>query len=208
MYEPEPFRETRSEVLHALIRAHPLGLLISAGADGPIADPVPFVLYPDEGRLRAHVARANGHWRMLGENPACLVVFQGPQSYVTPSWYATKQETGRVVPTWNYAIVQARGRARVIHDPAWLRRQLDDLTAAQEALLPAPWSVADAPETFVAAQLRGIVGIEIDLDALEGKWKVSQNRSEPDRRGVARGLRSRGPEQAEMARLVAEGGGA
>lgn len=209
MYEPDAFRETRPEVLHDFIRAHPLALLVSAGPEGPLADPVPFVLYPGEGphgTLRAHVARANGHWRALVLHPECLAVFQGPQAYITPSWYATKRETGKVVPTWNYAVVQARGAARVTEDASWLRRQIDDLTRVQEARLPAPWAVADAPEPFVAAQLRGIVGIEIGIAALSGKWKVSQNRPDTDRRGVIEGLRT-DPDQAAMARLVAERGG-
>ena len=209
MYEPAAFTETRPEVMHALIAAHPLALLISTGPDGPIADPVPFLFYPGEGAqgvLRAHVARANGHWRALATAPACLVVFQGPQAYVSPGWYATKRETGKVVPTWNYATVQARGQARVTSDAGWLRRQLDDLTAAREAVQPAPWAVADAPAPFVAAQMRGIVGIEIEVTALAGKWKVSQNRTEADRRGVREGLARAGGEAAAMGRLVAERG--
>jgi transcriptional regulator len=130
------------------------------------------------------------------------VVFQGPEAYVTPSWYATKREHGKVVPTWNYAIVEARGTARIVEDEAWLRRQIDDLTALRESGRPDPWAVTDAPEPFVGAMLRGIVGIEIDLEAQVGKCKVSQNRPEADRRGVAAGLDAEGV--AAMARLVAE----
>lgn len=210
MYQPEAFREERREVCHALIRAHPLGLLISAGAEEIVANPVPFIMYPGEGphgTLRAHVARANGQWRALEGAPACLVVFQGPQAYVTPSWYATKRETGKVVPTWNYAVVQARGAARVTSDAGWLRRQIDDLTAAHEGARPEPWAVSDAPEAFVAAQLRGIVGIEIEVAELTGKWKMSQNRPEADRLGVRNGLTAIGPEQRAIAVLVAERGG-
>lgn len=210
MYQPDAFEESRPEVMHALIAAHPLALLISSGPEGLIADPVPFLVYPDEGplgTLRAHVARANGHWRALQAAPDCLVVFQGPQSYVTPGWYPTKGETGKVVPTWNYVVVQARGRARVTSDPGWLRRQLDDLTLAREAARPAPWAVGDAPAPFVAAQMRGIVGIEIAITRLAGKWKVSQNRPEADRRGVHAGLLTEGTNGADMARLVADRGG-
>ncbi|MHC2086960.1 FMN-binding negative transcriptional regulator [Methylobacterium sp. CM6244] len=192
MYEPPHFRSDDLEAHAALIRACPLGLLVSAGAGGLIANPVPFLLDREAGEagtLRAHLARANPHWRDLDGLAECLVVFQGPDRYVTPSWYATKRETGKVVPTWNYATVQARGRPRVIEDEAWLRRQIDDLTRMREAGRAAPWSVADAPPAFTAAQIRGIVGIEIPIARLTGKWKVSQNRSEADRAGVAAGLR-------------------
>jgi transcriptional regulator len=205
MYLPEAFREDRPEVLHDLIRGHPLALLISAGPGGIVANPVPFLSYPEEGVLRAHVARANGQWRELAAAPDCLVVFQGPAAYVTPSWYASKAEHGKVVPTWNYAVVEARGRTRIVQDAGWLRRQIDDLTMAREGARPAPWAVSDAPEPFVAAQLRGIVGIEVAVTALTGKWKVSQNRPEADRAGVAEGLGAEGADA--MSRLVAERGG-
>ena len=202
MYLPEFNREERLPVLHALIAANPLGLLISAGADGPVVTPVPFILSPDEGpcgTLRAHVARANPHWRLLGETPEALVLFQGPQAYVTPSWYAAKQETGKVVPTWNYVMLEARGRASAIEDPAWLRAQIGALTDAMEAGRAAPWAVSDAPEPFVAAQIRGIVGIEIPVASLVGKWKVSQNRPPPTSARVAEGLAAGGEAMAAMA---------
>jgi transcriptional regulator len=206
VYQPVHHREDRLEVQHALIRAHPLGLLISHGADGLEANPLPFLLdagVGPSGRLRAHLARANPQWRGL-DGAEVLVVFQGVDTYVTPSWYETKRETGKVVPTWNYATVQARGRVRVIEDPAWLAEQIADLTATHEAGRPAPWAVEDAPEPFVAAMLRGIVGLEIPIERIEGKWKVSQNRPEPDRRGVVAGLAGEQEDAAaaEMARLV------
>ncbi|KAB1074363.1 FMN-binding negative transcriptional regulator [Methylobacterium planeticum] len=210
MYQPPHFREDDRAPQHALIRTHPLGLLISAGAGGLMANPLPFLLDADgdgPGTLRAHLARANAQWRDLDGLAECLVVFQGPQAYVTPSWYATKRETGKVVPTWNYATVQAWGRPRLVEDPAWLRRQIDDLTRAQEAGRAAPWSVADAPPAFTAAQLRGIVGIEIALTRLAGKWKVSQNRPEADRAGVVAGLTREAGADDPMARLVAARGG-
>lgn len=193
MYQPPHFIESDRATLHALIRAHPLGLLISATADGPVADPVPMLLdtaVGEHGRLRAHVARANPHWKLIAAQPEApvLVVFQGADSYITPSWYAVKRETGKVVPTWNYATVQVRGRARVMDDAAWLATQIRDLTAFHEAQRAEPWAVSDAPERYIEAQLRGIVGIEIDILELSGKWKVSQNRSEADRMGVATGL--------------------
>jgi transcriptional regulator len=204
MYQPPHFREDDRSVQHALIRAHPLGLLITAGAAGIVANPVPFLLDEEggpKGTLRAHVARANAQWREIGDGAPVLVVFQGAESYVTPSWYRTKAETGKVVPTWNYAIVQARGDARIVDDPAWLHSQIDALTAQQEGRRQQPWQVGDAPEPFIAAQLKGIIGIEIAVTAIEGKWKVSQNRPEADREGVARGLREEAP-NAEMLELV------
>ena len=209
MYQPPHFREDRLEVQHALIRSHPLGLLVTAGPGGLMANPIPFLIYPDEsefGTLRAHVARGNPQWRELGSVEECLVVFQGPHSYVSPSWYATKQETGKVVPTWNYVTVHAWGRPRVVEDTAWLRRQIEDLTASQEQRRAPPWAVDDAPEPFIAAQLRGIVGIEIPVTRIEGKWKVSQNRPEADRAGVVAGLTAEGGGAEAMAALVAERG--
>jgi transcriptional regulator len=207
MYQPPHFREERLALQHALIRRCPLGLLVSAGPSGPTANPLPFVLdaaASERGTLRAHLARANPQWRELGGE--ALVVFQGAEGYVTPSWYATKRETGKVVPTWNYVMVQARGPVRVIEDEGWLREQIEALTRMQEGARSEPWAVDDAPAPFVAAQIRGIVGIEIEIARLEGKWKVSQNRPEADRRGVADGLRAE-PDGAAMAELVETFGG-
>jgi transcriptional regulator len=214
MYQPPHHIETDQKVLHALIRAHPLGLLISNGSDGPVANPLPFLLDADvgqNGRLRAHLARANAQWRLIADNPDApvLVVFQGVNSYITPSWYETKRETGKVVPTWNYAMVQARGRARVVEDPAWLAVQIGELTASQEANRAEPWHVSDAPEAFIASQIKGIVGLEIEIAEISGKWKVSQNRPVADRVGVVAGLEST-PDNAagqEMAKLVRRYGG-
>jgi transcriptional regulator len=203
MYLPEAFRETRLPVLHALIRRHPLALLVSTGPDGIVADPVPFVLAPGIGPfglLRAHVARANPHWKALRGSPEAVVLFQGPEAYVTPAWYAAKAEHGKVVPTWNYVVVEARGAATVIEDPGWLRAQIDALTGQQEAHRPDPWAVADAPERFVATQIRGIVGLEIPIRSLVGKWKLSQNRAAADRDGVVAGLTAEG--DPTMAGLV------
>ena len=191
MYIPASFRESRIEVLHEFMRTHPFGLLICAGDGGLQATPLPFQLQADggNGTLRAHMARANPHWQALAGAAECLVVFQGEQGYVTPSWYASKQATGKVVPTWNYAAVQARGRPRVVEDAAWLRPHLEQLTQAQEARRAQPWAVGDAPEDYLAAQMRAIVGIEIPIARIEGKWKLSQNRDAADRRGVVAGLR-------------------
>ncbi len=206
MYQPPHFREDRLDVQHALIRAHPLGLLVTVGKAGPIANPIPFIL--DEaasplGTLRAHLSRANPQWRDVDPAQEALVVFQGTETYITPSWYETKREHGKVVPTWNYAIVQARGRMRIIEDPAWLLEQVTAMTSIHETARPEPWAVDDAPPEFLAAQMKGIVGVEIEIARIEGKWKVSQNRPEADRRGVAAGLRALDAEQAHrMADLI------
>lgn len=210
MYQPPHFNETRLDVLHALIRTHPLGLLVSNGTDGPIANPLPFLLSADvgpHGRLRAHLAKANPQWRAIAENleMPVLVVFQGADSYVTPSWYETKRETGKVVPTWNYAVVQVRGRARIVDDKEWLAGQITELTATHEAPRAEPWQVTDAPAPFIEAQIKGIIGLEIDITEISGKWKVSQNRPIADRVGVANGLEA-GGSAAEMAHLVRQFG--
>lgn len=202
MYQPTQHREDRLSVQHDLIEAHPFGLLISTGAEGILANGLPFLLQRgsgDKGRLQAHIARANPQWAGL-DGQEVLVVFQGPLTYVTPGFYETKRETGKVVPTWNYAMVQARGVARVQADTAWLDTQIAALTDRHEAVQAVPWEVSDAPRPYIEAQLRGIVGIEIDIRELEGKWKVSQNRPEGDRLGVAQGLAEAHPEMAALVR--------
>ena len=200
MYQPPHHREDRLDVQHALIQSHPFGLLISSGNDGLLANAIPFLLQPtlgSLGTLEAHMARANGQWREI-DGQRVLVVFQGPQSYVSPSFYETKRETGKVVPTWNYAMVQVRGVARLRSDPDWLAKQIDALTVRHETGRTPSWAVSDAPRTCVESQLRGIVGIEIEIAAIEGKWKVSQNRPEADRRGVADGLSQSNPAMADL----------
>lgn len=192
MYQPPHFREDRLEVQHALIQAHPLGLLVTHGSTGLIANPIPFTLdkaASSLGTLKAHLSRANPQWKVFDPAQEALVVFQGAEAYITPSWYEAKREHGKVVPTWNYAIVQAYGRMRVMDDSEWLLQQIADITSTQETARAEPWAVSDAPRDFLAAQLKGIVGVEIEITRIEGKWKVSQNRSEADRKGVAAGLR-------------------
>ncbi len=209
MYQPLHFREDRLAVQHALIRERSLGLLVTAGPGGLQANHVPFLVDADAGEcgtLRAHLARANPQWQELPTVEECLVVFQGPQTYISPSLYSTKREHGKVVPTWNYITVHVWGRPQVIDDAAWLRRQVDDLTAHNEASRAAPWAVADAPEPYVAAQIKGIVGIEIPIARIEGKWKVSQNRPAVDRAGVVVGLQDGDNDAQIMAALVAERG--
>ncbi len=207
MYQPPHFREDRRDVQHALIKAHSLGLLITAGPEGLQANYIPFLIdaqASDNGTLRAHLARANPQLRELAAVEECLVVFQGPQAYVSPSLYPSKRETGKVVPTWNYITVQAWGRARVMDDANWIRGQIDDLTRHKEADRAAPWNVADAPDTFLTSQIKAIVGLEIPILRIEGKWKVSQNRVATDAAGVAAGLRGEGEEADAVAAAVAE----
>ena len=193
--------------MHALIKERAFGLLISNGAEGIVANSVPFVLDPSAsklGTLKVHIARANPQWRDLQEKPDALVVFQGHDHYITPSWYATKRETGKVVPTWNYTMVQTKGRAKVMDD-AWLARQIEELTLALESRRDKPWAVGDAPADFIAMQRRAIVGIEIEIVDIRGKWKASQNRNAADREGVVSGLEALGDEDAlAMAGIVRE----
>ena len=192
MYLPNHFSESRPAVLRAFVRDHPLGLLVTQnGAGGVDANSVPFVLDADgdePGVLRAHVARANPVWKTARADVDALVVFQGPHGYVSPAWYPSKAEHGKVVPTWNYVMVQARGRLRAIDDRAWLRKFVSRLTDRHEAGRNDPWAVSDAPADFIETMLGAIVGIEIPLSSLVGKWKVSQNRSAADRDGVVDGL--------------------
>ncbi len=209
MYLPTAFEEARPELLQALLHAHPLGLLVRQDVDGVLhADHIPFLFEADPqggpGILRGHVARANPLWHAVSADAEVLVVFQGPQSYISPSMYPSKAATGKVVPTWNYITVQARGRLRAVDDADWLLSFLDRLTGRHEAARPVPWAVADAPREYIEATLRAIVGIEIELKTLCGKWKVSQNRTPFDRDGVVYGLRSQGGAEAEaMAQAVA-----
>jgi transcriptional regulator len=194
MYTPPAFREDRPEVLRSAIRAHPLATLVTADADGLRANLVPFILSegPDGDVLRAHMAKANDQLASLRAGAEALVIFQGPEAYITPSWYASKREHGKVVPTWNYVVVQVWGTPRVIDDSGWLLDQLNALTARQESGRPEPWSTADAPESYIAAQLKGITGVEIPVSRIEGKWKASQNQPQANREGVIGGLRADG----------------
>ncbi|HKU17483.1 MAG TPA: FMN-binding negative transcriptional regulator [Steroidobacteraceae bacterium] len=191
MYVPRHFAENRVEVLHDLIRRHPLGVLVAATPDGPEASHVPFEIDPQPqpfGTLRCHLARANPLWEQIAADEPVLVVFQGEHGYVSPGWYPAKQEHGKVVPTWNYVAVHAYGNARVVHDAAWLRRMVEDLTNRHEQGRADPWHVNDAPADYIEKMLGAIVGVEIPLARLIGKWKLSQNRSSADRHGVVAGL--------------------
>ena len=205
MYRLPAFAEDDPEVLGRLIAARPLGMLITAGLGGIMAGPLPFELVTEGGQryLRAHLARANPQLAELAAAPQVLVTFQAEDAYVSPGFYPSKAEHGRVVPTWNYAMVQVRGTARLDDSPDFLSAQIARLTAGQEAGRPAPWAVDDAPAPFIAAQMRGIVGLEITVERMEGKLKLSQNRSAEDRAGVRAGLMAEGQ---PLARLMPDPG--
>jgi transcriptional regulator len=197
MYLPASFRETRTQVLHALIRAHSLAVIVTLDDTGLVANHIPLELDAeagDHGTLRGHVARANPMWKSHRAEVDAIAVFQGPGAYITPSYYPSKAASGEVVPTWNYVTVHVHGPLRVIDDAAWLGRFVEQLTVRHEAERAratgaTAWQVGDAPEPYIERMLKAIVGIEIPIARIEGKWKVSQNRTAEDRAGVASGLR-------------------
>jgi transcriptional regulator len=195
---------------HRLMRERPLALMVTTSIDGPVIDAIPFLLDASigaKGALHAHIARANPQCAALLAARRATIVFQDVDAYVTPSWYPSKREGGRVVPTWNYGMVQVSGAARLIDDADWLRAHVDKITQSHEATRPAPWAVDDAPDDYLASMLRQIIGVEILIDKIEAKWKVSQNKPEADRRGVAHGLlQDGGPTNERMANLVENGG--
>lgn len=204
LYTPPHFRQTEPAPLIAAIAARGFGQLISNGPDGPIVTPLPLMHDAGGGplgRLIGHVARANPHWSKADLDRPSIALFHGPDAYVSPNWYPSKAEHGKVVPTWNYDLVHASGTLIIHDDPAWLRDAVSRLTNQHEAGQAKPWGVDDAPEAFLAAQLRGIVGIELVLTSLEGKAKLSQNRNEADRAGVIKGLA--GMDDAESAAVRA-----
>jgi transcriptional regulator len=207
MYLPKDFREDSVPALHDAIRRIALGTLVTLGADGMEASHVPMLIDPEPapfGTLRGHLARANPQWRGVTPGTQALAIFLGPEAYVTPAWYATKRATGKVVPTWNYVSVHAYGALRVIDDAEWLRALVTRLTETHEAERAAPWAVSDAPADYIAGMLRAIVGFELPIARLEGKWKMSQNRPAEDRAGVVEGLkREGGAEEAAVADIVA-----
>jgi len=210
MYLPRHFEQADAQAIAALMKEHPLATLVSTAADGSLnADHVPLVYDAGDGpqgTLRGHVARANPLWRTLAAGGPVLAVFHGPQAYISPSNYASKQEHGKVVPTWNYAVVHAHGKLQPVDDAAWLRAFVERLTLRHESAREQPWAVSDAPADFLEQMVKAIVGIEIEVTRLEGKWKVSQNRGEADRAGVTAGLLAEGTDEAAaMARLVAGG---
>ncbi len=175
MYRPDHFRVEDVRQMHALMRARPFAALVSAGASGLYASHLPTVLKDGGayGVIECHLARANPHCKELGEVSEALMIFQGAEGYITPNWYASKAQSGKVVPTWNYAVVHAYGRPEVMNDADWLRRHVGELTAQQESSESKPWAVSDAPATYVNAMLRGIVGFRFAITRIEGKWKMS-----------------------------------
>ncbi|WP_029010223.1 FMN-binding negative transcriptional regulator [Azospirillum halopraeferens] len=202
MHLPAAFREDRTPVLHDAIRAIGLANLVTVGPDGPVATPVPLLLDERDGprgTLIGHLARANPQWRTAAAGVPALAVFMGPEAYVSPSWYATKRETGKVVPTWNYVAVHAYGPLEVFEDRDSLLAVVTALTDRYEAGRAEPWAVADAPADFVDALLAGIVGVRLRIDRLEGKWKLSQNRPAADVDGVIDGLSGGGEGERRVA---------
>ena len=195
MYNPPHFEETRVDVMHGLLRQAPLATVVALAADGMFANHLPLELDPAPpplGLLRGHVSRANRFWRDASPDGDVLAIFEGPRAYVSPTWYASKAETGRVTPQWNYIVVHAYGRPRFTEDRTWLAAHVARLTAQHEANRPQPWRVGDAPADYIERLLGNIVGFELPITRLIGKWKLSQNRSAADREGVADGLRQSG----------------
>jgi transcriptional regulator len=186
MYQPRHFEQTDPAVWQALLREQPFATLVTPAGEGFTADHLPLQYDPTSKVLQGHVARANPLWREA-HGREVLAIFQGPHAYITPSWYAAKQEHGKVVPTWNYAVVHLHGRLEAIEDTAWLRGFVERLTARHEASRAQPWAVSDAPADYIEQMLKAIVGIRIEVARVEAKWKVSQNRSAADRQGVVQG---------------------
>jgi transcriptional regulator len=205
MHIQTSFAETRLDVLHALIRSHPLGAFVVGGPEGIEVNHLPFIINAaatSHGVLQGHLPKANPLWQMA-LNHEVVVIFQGPDAYISPSWYPSKHEHGKAVPTWNYAIVHAYGTVRFVRDRAWLLNHVTMLTCQQEAAMAEPWQVSDAPADYLDTMLGNIVGVEITVTRLIGKWKVSQNRRPADRHGVVRGLHALQTERAAaMAALV------
>ena len=208
MYIPRHNEENRVAVMHALIVSRPLGTLVTLGASGLFASHIPMVLEDDGsqfGVLKGHISRANRQWRDFVPTVDALAIFAGHQHYISPNWYPETKEHGKEVPTWNYVVVHAYGPLKVIQDQQWLLTNVEKLTNIHESASPIPWKVSDAPEDFIKSQLQGIVGLELPIQKLEGKWKVSQNRTERERNGVVDGLaRLNTPESLAMKSLVKE----
>ncbi|MGA9665568.1 MAG: FMN-binding negative transcriptional regulator [Gallionella sp.] len=209
MYMPRHFEQPRVEMMHDLMRARPLATVVTLTSNGLDANHIPLHLTDAPapfGALRGHAARANPLWRDFAKDVEALAIFHGPESYITPSWYATKQETGKVVPTWNYAVVHAYGTLRIFDDATWVRAQLEALTDHNEAGFAHPWSVTDAPREYTEKLIEAVVGFEIVITRLSGKWKVSQNQPMENQAGVIAGLNESGLRDAEeMAGLIAAG---
>jgi len=209
VYIPKQFEEVRVDIMHELIRAYPFATLVTHSSSGINANHIPLHLSElpsPHGTLRGHIARANPLFGDIGEGIESLAIFHGPDCYISPSWYATKKENGKVVPTWNYVVVHAYGVLRVVDNASWLRAQLDALTLHNEATFPEPWAVSDAPEDYIERMMAAIIGVEIVIKRLVGKWKVSQNQPTQNKMGVISGLKASGlPESKAVAILVEAG---
>ena len=207
MYTPAHFAESRLPVLHELMQQYPLAAIVASSKSGLEANHVPLVLETARGQfgtLCGHIARSNSMWQDVPAGAEVLVVFQGANHYVSPNWYPSKQDHGKVVPTWNYSVVHARGRIEWFQDPVWLRALLEKLTDHHEAAFGAPWHVGDAPADYVQRMLGAIVGFEIPIHDLQGKLKLSQNQKSQDRAGVIAGLERRGGEAARVVAAAVE----
>ncbi len=200
MYTPRQFEESRTDVLHRFIREHPLATLVIQAGGVLAADHVPLTLRPaaaPHGRLLGHVARANPLWQATVEEVNCLAVFHGPQHYISPNWYASKAQTGKVVPTWNYEVVHVHGKIRSIDDAAWLRSLLEELTEEHERGMAVPWKIGDAPDEYIDRMLQAVVGVEVEIVRIEGKAKLSQNQPPENRRSLIDALRAIGDAGAD-----------
>jgi transcriptional regulator len=206
MYTPKHFEEHDVTVLHALIRSNPLGAWVTQASEGLVVNHIPFLIDSTRGEygtLIGHVARANSIWKCLTAETPCVVIFQGPQTYISPSWYPTKHAHGKAVPTWNYAVVHAHGVPRAVEDKDWLLEHVTQLSDLHESQSAVPWSVSDAPPDYIDKMLEAIVGIEMPISAICGKWKTSQNRPLADKLGTIAGLHERGDAGSkQMAELV------
>lgn len=205
MYRPAHFQENDPATLAAFLDAHPLAVLVAAGPAGLVANHIPLLRLQDAGGriiLRGHVARGNDFWKITPDDSSILAIFGGPDRYISPTWYPTTVETGEVVPTWNYLVVHAHGRIRFTQDPEWLRTLVEALTNRHEGARAKPWKVSDAPSEYIDRMLRAIVGFEVAVDRLEGKFKASQNRTERERTGAMAGLAADGEPADLVAQLV------
>ncbi|MFT5136154.1 MAG: transcriptional regulator [Candidatus Azotimanducaceae bacterium] len=206
MYNLSPFKQEEDQQLKSFIAQYPLATLVSINSSGLEANHIPLYFVEDEDAkplLKGHIAKANPLWKEVADKSRVLMIFQGPQSYISPNWYPSKKEHGKVVPTWNYAVVHLRGEISFISDNAWKLDMLNTLTNKSERHQTAPWKVADAPEGYIERQVAGIVGIEISLSSMQGKWKMSQNKSASDHQGVVDGLsNSDSPGAGETADLM------
>ena len=201
MHIPSKFKQKNESQLKDLIREYPFATLITQSESGIEATHLPVILNCIKGKdiIQAHIAKANKIWEVVKEGSEILLIFNGPNCYISPNYYPTKKETGKAVPTWNYVVVHVKGRISFIHDEKWVYSMIDSLTSIHESNQDIPWSMADAPETFIKKMLPAIVGIEISIDSIEGQWKLSQNQPQANKLGVVKGLE---PHKSDVSKLV------